>query len=1218
MKKALLLLALTLFFKNLAFSQDAFITTWQTTEANEYIFIQTTGSGYDYTINWGDGTIDTNQTGNAIHTYVTAGTHTISISGDFPRIYFDNSGSKDKILTIEQWGDIKWTSMERAFSGCSNLNITNTAIDTPNLSSVTNMSLMFSSTSSFNYDIGDWDVSNVTNMSQMFYNASSFNQSLDWDVSNVTDMNSMFFNARTFNGDISTWNVSKVIYMSYMFYNASSFNQPLNWDTSNVTTTSNMFYNASSFNQPLNWDMSNVTNITAMFRGASSFNQPLDWDISKVTGLGSLFYGATMFNGDISTWNVSNVINTQYMFYNAPSFNQSLNWDVSKVTDMSYMFYNASSFNQLLEWDVSMVTDMSFMFSYASSFDQPLEEWDVSMVTTMSYMFYYASSFNQDISDWDVFNVTKMSAMFCNASSFNQPLNWDVSQVTHMSSMFREASSFDQPLDWDVSNITSTSNMFHSAFSFNQPLNWNVSNVTNTSSMFYNASSFNQDISEWDVSNVTNMSAMFYNASSFNQDISNWEVPMVTNMINMFDGVILSSANYDAILKSWSTQSLQTGVSFDAGNSQYCTAETERQYLIDTYGWTIDDEGKGNTPQIDAINNINEEGSYTLPTINGTQLSGDEKYYTETGGTGTIYEIRDKISYDASITYPITLYAYDSGSCDSAEQSFQLTITPKKITITADDITKEYGTTDPTLTYKITSGSIGDTDILTGSLTRIDGENVGDYTISQGSLDNPNYTITFKTANFNITPKEITVSADEINKEYGTTDPTLTYTITSGSLVGTDVLTGSLTRTTGENIGDYNISQGSLDNANYTITFETANFSITPKEITVSADEISKEYRTTDPTLTYTITSGSLVGTDVLTGNLTRVSGEDVGDYTINQGSLGNAKYDITFEAANFSITPIEITVTADDITKEYGTTDPTLTYTITSGSLDGTDILTGSLTRISGENVGDYTISQGSLGNANYDITFETANFSITPKEITVTADDITKEYGTTDPTLTYTITSGSLVGTDMLTGSLTRDSGENVGNYIINQGSLGNPNYTIAFETDNFSITPKEITVSADEITKSQGSVDPELTYTITSGELETGDAFSGSLERETGENIGNYLIEIGTLSLTDNYTITFIEADFIITATASIDDIIISNQIQLYPNPVSSFLNIETNNQLEIKEVYIYNILGSLVKKVNTIEESISLDELSTGSYMMKIITDKGISVKRIIKN
>ncbi len=50
------------------------------------------------------------------------------------------------------------------------------------------MQYMFSSTT-FNQDIGDWDVSQVTNMSYMFDSADSFNQDIgNWDVSQVTNM----------------------------------------------------------------------------------------------------------------------------------------------------------------------------------------------------------------------------------------------------------------------------------------------------------------------------------------------------------------------------------------------------------------------------------------------------------------------------------------------------------------------------------------------------------------------------------------------------------------------------------------------------------------------------------------------------------------------------------------------------------------------------------------------------------------------------------------------------------------------------------------------------------------------------------------------------------------------------------------------------------------------------------------------------------------------
>ena len=79
------------------------------------------------------------------------------------------------------------------------------------VSSVTNMSGMFSGVRFFDADIGNWDVSSVTNMRGMFNGASSFNQPIgEWDVSSVTDMYRMFYGAEYFNQDISSWCVGNI------------------------------------------------------------------------------------------------------------------------------------------------------------------------------------------------------------------------------------------------------------------------------------------------------------------------------------------------------------------------------------------------------------------------------------------------------------------------------------------------------------------------------------------------------------------------------------------------------------------------------------------------------------------------------------------------------------------------------------------------------------------------------------------------------------------------------------------------------------------------------------------------------------------------------------------------------------------------------------------------------------------------------------------------
>src|SRR5690606_39988823 len=123
---------------------------------------------------------------------------------------------------------------------------------------------------------------------------------------------------------------------------------------------------------------------------------------------------------------------------------------------------------------------------------------------------------------------------------------------------------------------------------------------------------------------------------------------------------------------------------------------------------------------------------------------------------------------------------------------------------------------------------------------------------------------------------------DARSKGEGDAVPTLTYTVTGFKLADTaaGVLTRSLTRNARESVAAAScaIGQGTLAaNANYTIAFTGADFTITPATLTVVADARSKVYGDADPTLTYTVTGFKLTDTaaGVLTGSLTRDAGED-------------------------------------------------------------------------------------------------------------------------------------------------------------------------------------------------------------------------------------------------------------------------------------------------------------------------------------------------------
>ena len=246
------------------------------------------------------------------------------------------------------------------------------------------------------------------------------------------------------------------------------------------------------------------------------------------------------------------------------------------------------------------------------------------------------------------------------------------------------------------------------------------------------------------------------------------------------------------------------------------------------------------------------------------------------------------------------------------------------------------------------------------------------------------------------------MTADPQSKVYGDADPSLTYQVTDGSLANNDSFTGSLDREAGENVGQYNINQGSLAlSSNYNLTYVGAKLTITERPIEVTADPQSKVYGDADPSLTYEVTDGNLVGSDAFTGSLTRVAGENVGQYNINQGSLAlSSNYNLTYVGAKLHHHRAAHKVTADPQSKVYGDADPSLTYEVTDGNLVGSDAFTGSLTRVAGENVGQYNINQGSLAlSSNYNLTYVGAKLTITERPIEVTADPQSKVYGDADP---------------------------------------------------------------------------------------------------------------------------------------------------------------------------------------------------------------------------
>jgi len=469
-------------------------------------------------------------------------------------------------------------------------------------------------------------------------------------------------------------------------------------------------------------------------------------------------------------------------------------------------------------------------------------------------------------------------------------------------------------------------------------------------------------------------------------------------------------------------------------------------------------------------------------------------------------------------------YAGDDNHEPSSD-SKDFTIGQRVIIITADAKSKTYGDADPALTYAISSGTLAFSDAFTGSLSRATGESVGTYAINQGTVAlNSNYTLTYVGADLTIGLRSVEITADAKSKTYGEADPALTYAISSGTLAFSDAFTGSLSRAAGENIGDYAINQGTVAlNGNYTLTYVGANLTITPLAVTVTADAKTKVYGEVDPSLTFVsnpavgfvLPNGDAIS---FSGSLSRAVGENIGNYAINQNTVANSNYTITYNTANLTITPLAVTVTADAKTKVYGDADPSLTFVsnpaVGSSLANGHTIsFTGALSRAAGETVAGspYAINQNTVANSNYTIAFTGANLTISPKPITVTpTSGQYKTYGTADPAL-LSYSASPAIGSSLpngivvnLTGALNRVAGETVGNYAIQQGGItnsANMNYNISFTTGvNFEIRQASTTTVLSLSAASVRYMDM-ITLTAVITPLNTATPITGSVEFKIG---------------------------------------------------------------------------------------------------------------------
>lgn len=426
------------------------------------------------------------------------------------------------------------------------------------------------------------------------------------------------------------------------------------------------------------------------------------------------------------------------------------------------------------------------------------------------------------------------------------------------------------------------------------------------------------------------------------------------------------------------------------------------------------------------------------------------------------------------------------GYLESAPVTVSVTVTPRPLSVTADDVTRAYGQPNPAVPALTWSGfAFADGPSIFSPATTVDYAGTtttsapGEYPISpkMNGATNPNYQVVTTNGKLTITQATQTITTPgAITKTYGDApfDPGatassglgVTYTIISGPAT----VSGQLITITGAGTVEVGVSQAG--NTNYQPANATFNFTVNKAVVNITANNASRPYNEANPAFTYTM--GALVNGDnpsVITGQpvlaTTATMTSDAGTYDIIPavGTLQAANYTFNFVKGTLTITRQAQTISFNNlVARTYGDAPFDLDITASSGlpvtlSVSGPATISNSTLTVTGAGIVSITATQA--GNGNYQPVTKSQGLVIQPAGLKVIADDKWKYYNEPTAALTYHFngfvyneTAAVISGQPALSTSVTAASP--LGTYPINitANTLSSPNYTFIMVPGTYTV--------------------------------------------------------------------------------------------------------------------------------------------------------------------
>ncbi|MEJ2883491.1 MBG domain-containing protein [Pedobacter sp. GR22-6] len=541
------------------------------------------------------------------------------------------------------------------------------------------------------------------------------------------------------------------------------------------------------------------------------------------------------------------------------------------------------------------------------------------------------------------------------------------------------------------------------------------------------------------------------------------------------------------------------------------------------------------------------------------------------------------ITAEVAGTYPIVATLSDPnsklGNYTLTNTNGTLTVTKKALAITANNDTKVYGETKTLAATAFSSAGLINgntiTDVSLSSTGTVATAAVAGnpYAITAADavgsgLDN--YTISYTAGTLNVGKKALTVNNTDRSKVYGEVLANADFAGSITGLVNNDNITASRNSTGAVAIAvvgaSYPIVATLADPgsklANYTVTNANATLTVTPKALTITANNDSKVYGDTKTLAGTAFSSTGLINGNTVTG-VTLSSTGSVATATVSGGpyaidasaavGTGLNNYIISYNAGSLTVSQKALAVTNTNRSKVYGDVLSAADFAGTITGLVNGDNITASRNStgavITAEVGSTYpivaTLSDPNSKLGNYTLTNTNGTLTVTKKALAITANNDTKTYGETKTLVGTAFSSTGLINGNTITGVSLSSTGTVAtatvagSPYAINAADAvgtGLDNYSISYTAGTLSVGKKALAITANNDTKTYGETKTFAGTAFSSTGLINGNTVTGVSLSSTGSVAtatvagSPYVITAADATGTglDNYTITYTSAE------------------------------------------------------------------------------------------